>query len=1189
MHHWIQRLAGSATWASIARKTPKQVTSSGWLVLLCVLVLLPGGAVWAQEGAVEGTVVDAETEEPLPGVNVILQETQQGTATNASGEYEITGVEPGTYTLQATFVGYEAYEEQIEVAAGEATVVDIGMRPGAVELEEVAVTALGFQERRDEQGTASSSVSGARIAQSGETTVTKALSAKASGLNVTSAGGDPGSAARLVIRGNKSIQGDNQPLIVIDGVPVSNQTVGTAADGGQDVGGVQQQSRLNDLNPQDIASVEVLKGASAAALWGSRAQNGVIIIETQRGDYAQPMNVRFTSSVGSSDLNLTQDTQQRYGQGVGGVYVYNNPNSWGDRIFTREGGEDVAVTEEGQYFDGTGADLYNGVAVGRQTGTEYYPIPSAGAVDAQGNPLDPEHGGKRSTDTYDHGRDIFENGLVLENNLSVSGGSEDGRYYLSIGNVANRGIIPENSDFNRTSIRLNADRQFTDRFTMAATANFVRNNSNRTQQGSNVSGLLLGSYRTAPGFNNEDDYLVDYYPQGFDGPVIERRQRAYRNQIGENASPIYDNPTFVYNEIENATLVNRLTGKVEASYDVLEWFNLTARTGVDTYTDRRHEFFPIFNATQPDGQAAEAQYGEFRVNADLIGRANRPLTDDIVLDVTAGFSFNHRELDDFEADLTSFSNPIAVRSLENAEAQNVSALTDQEVRRTASVFGELDFGFYEQVFVELTGRLDQSSTFGPDADDTFFYPSVNVAWQFSDLMADGGPLSFGKLRASAGIVGREPGPYQAFTYFSPHDFFDGYLGTSLEAAGYGGGFQQDSELGNPVIQPEETREFEVGTDLRFFEDRLSFTANYYFSRSQDVIFLIDVAPSSGFASQLANAAEIENEGIELELEMQWPRVGDFQWDTDVSWWTNDNVVTNLAGVDEIGLAGFVGTTSSLVEGQPFGVLYGDTWRRAPEGCTESTPTQVCEPLSEEERAAGLTVAEDDRVLNANGFPILATNQAVVGNPQPDWRASIGNTLSWQGLSLYALFDFKIGGDVWNGTRGALYNFGVHGDQVWETTISADEAANLVNYLGLTPAELVATGSWPAYRENDDGSYTFRGYVDDFGAGPVIIDEYYFYAGPGGGFTGATDQFIEDGSYVKLREVTLSYDWQGGVLEQAGLSSVGFSLTGANLLTFTEYSGIDPETNLTGPSNGQGLDYFNNPNMRSYRFTVRLNY
>jgi len=1152
------------------------------------------GLVMAQNGTVTGTVVDGQTGEALPGATVQIPNEGMGAATDSDGEFSFR-VAPGNYELRVSFIGYQTRTRDISVSAGSTTRVRFQLQPSQAELEEVVVTALGFEQNRGEQGAAQTTISGADVAESAEVQLGQSLSAKAAGLNITSSGGDPGASSRIVIRGNRTIQGDNEPLFVVDGTPISTSSIGGGVDG------VQQQSRLADINPQDIESVEVLKGPSAAALYGSRAQSGVILIETKKGDYQSDFNVNFSSTYGFSEANLAPDLQQKFGQGEGGRFVAeSNGSAWGDPIEMREGGEDVEATAPGQFFAGPnseldeGEDVYGGFSVGQESEERFYRIPSAGDLDADGNPIDPVHGGKRSQETFDHGDGVFQNGQTVETNLSMSGGGEEGRFYVGIGHTQNEGIIPANSDFERTSIRVNADRQFTDDFNLNASFNWVRNSSNRVQQGSNLSGLLLPAWRTPPGFDNEKDYLVNYRPQGEGGAVVENKQRAYTDYIGSGASPVFDNPYFVFNEIENTTLVNRLNGNLEANYDVTSEFRLTGRVGLDQYTDRRQSYFPVHNASNDNGSASESNLGEYEINVDLIGRYQQQLSDEVGLDVTVGANFRQEEFDDVGGSLESFSSPNRnLRSLSNAQAQDISASTNQSTQRLLGVYSDVRVDLYDQLFVEATGRVDQSSTFGPDAEDVFFYPSANVAWQFSDLLDDDSILSFGKLRVEAGIVGREPNPYQAFTYFDNFATFDGFLGAAFspDASNYGGGFEKNSFAGNPLLEPEQTTSWEVGTDLRFFDDRFSLTASYYASETDNAIFFVDNAPSTGFSSRIANAATIQDNGIELDLEAEWPSVGDFQWTTGAQWWAvTDNTVTDLSGVDQVTLNGFVGTASSVVEGEDFGVLYGDTWRRAPDGCEETTPSQICEPLTQEEMQAGFTKTADGQILDPDGFPVVATQQAAISSPQPDWRMNIDNTISYKGFSFYTLFDFKIGGDVWNGTRGALFDYGTHGDQDWQTTIDPSEFDEVpVNFNGQTPSEAVASGFWPEYRENDDGTYTFRGQIKDFGAGPVILDESYYNGGNGSGFVGASDQFIEDGSYVKLREVSLSYTWDHGVVERSGLSAVRFTATAANVLTFTDYSGIDPETNLTGDDNAQGLDYFNNPNNRSYQFRINIQY
>ena len=1166
-------------------------------------MLVPAGVAMAQgTGTVSGTIIDSNGD-PLPGASVRLIDTQQGASSNVDGVYTIAAVLPGTYTVAATFVGFDEATQEVTVTAGGTATADFTLADG-VQLEGVTVDALGFAVNTDQLGSAQSSVAGDALTRSGETNVLRALSAKTPGVNITASGGDPGASTNIIIRGQSTIQGSNQPLIVVDGVPISNSTIdsGTA--------GVQQQSRLNDINPEDIASVEVLRSSAAAALWGSRAQSGVIVITTKsgRGVNNRP-NVSFRSTLSFDELNQTVPLQQVYGGGNNGVYEFipGGGRSWGDRIADRPSGENIRITGPGQYFSDPRLrprdDLYLGAARGLQTGEEYYAIPSGRAYDASGNQL-PAYGGIRSQETFDHATNLFDTGVYADNTVSVSGGDENGRYYLSAGNLTQDGIIVANSNYQRTTLRLNADRAVSSKFRVEGNANYIRSNSDRIQQGSNLSGLFLGGLRTRADFDNTD-YLVDYYPDGFEGAPVEARHRSYRNPLGSNASPVYDNPFFVINRNANTSLLNRFQGKVGAIYDPTTWLNLTSRVGADYYTDRRSIYFPIFSAANTSGFQEEDNYTEFQVNVDLIARASRDLTDDIGGSLLLGANANHREFDGLFGFLTGFSNPEEFRSLQNGTAASIDADLDQSTQRTLGFFGEVEFDLYDQLFLKGTGRFDNASTFGPQAEDTFFYPSASLAWQFTELLGENPYLSFGKLRANVGVVGREPLPYTSSNRFFPQTVSDGYTsGFPLTGAGYGGGFARSSVAGNALVVPERKTEFEVGTDLRFFRDLFTFGATYYDNTSDDVIFNVDVAPSTGFTSTALNAAEISNRGIELTLDALWPRVGDFSWNTFANFTTNENTVNDLAGVQEFSLSGFTGSTSSLVEGQPFGVFYGGRWRRAASGCnpddTDATLVTSCEPLNDRERGLGFSVSPtDNRVLNANGFPVGSGTSGVVGDPNPDWQASIGNTLRFRDLSLNALFDFSIGGQVWNGTRGALYFFGRHQDQDWYNTVSADQANSLVDFRGCTLVQhsnnSCVVGSTntnisdATVTQNDDGTYSFRGYVENFGAGDVIVNQQYFTSGPGSGFTGPFEQFIEDGSFARLRELSLSYNLKTGFVQRVGLSSIDLTLTGRNLWLATDYSGIDPETNLTGTSNGRGLDYFNNPSTRSYQVSLRFNY
>lgn len=1095
---------------------------------------------FAQSSTISGTVTDAETDEPIPQANVFIIELESGAATDFDGNYEISNVEHGTYKVRISSVGYASLEESITVDENNTT-FDFSLGADIRLLDQVVVSALGFEENIDEMAVSQSRVSGDRLTGSGESNLVSGLSGKTSGVNVINTSGDPGAGARILIRGANTITGNNQPLFVVDGVPVYNTQAGSG------IAGVAQQSRINDLNPNDIKSVRILKGPSAAAVWGSRAANGVVIIETKSGrDSAtddRKINISVGSQVSFDDVNEMPSLQDTYGQGFGGEFVFGDAFSFGDKISERSGGEDVLDTSPG-----------NVATSGDQT---------------FGRIIE-----KNSRDVFDHSSNIFETGVKVDNTISVSGGDEAGNFYLSFGNLTQDGVIKTNSNYDRRSVSARSTRYFED-FTATVSANYTKTDSDRIQQGSNVSGLLLGSLRTAPDFNSEIANEVDYVTET--GEVLTDRHRSYRNPLGASPTPIYDNPFWMMENLLNRAEVNRLQGSTELTYDHSEWLSLTHRLGLDYYGDRRYEVTPIYAANNPSGSLYEEEITQFQVNSDLILRATRDISEDYSVSGLVGWNLNNRETDQLGGESSDIILNTFNRDLSNYESTN--PFQSRSTVRTSALYAVLDFSAFDQFFLELTGRSESASTFGPETDNTYFYPSANLAWQFTQLDAfeNNNWLSFGKLRVSYGEAGIQPGPYNTSTNFFQGAFTSSW-GDGLNPEAYGGGFARSSQAGNPRLQVERTKEFEFGADLRFFDDRVGLSVTRYLVETEDAILGVDRAPSIGFSSQVANAASIENKGLEVDLQLEAVRSDNFSWVIDANWSRNINKVTSLAGANEVTLAGFTGSTSSAVVGVQLGVLYGGQWRRTEEF-----------PLSDSEESAGFSVGNDGIILNPNGFPVQADAEGVAGDPNPDWRAGIGNSFNFRNLSLDVLVDVKMGGDVWNGTKGALFYFGTHAGTDIETTITAEQAANLVNYFGLDPATAQAFG-YGTYTQNDDGGYTFRGYVEDFGAGDVIVDDSYYWGGPGSGFTGPFEQFIEDGTYVRLREVGLSYTLNSsGFRDWTGLASAEFSVKGRNLLLFTDYTGIDPETNLTGSSNGFGLDYFQNPSTRSFFFSVRINY
>ncbi len=1081
-------------------------------------------SVWAQDRVVTGKVTSADDASSLPGVNVVVKGTTNGTVTDAEGNYKITVPASGGF-LSFSFIGMASHEEEV----GARSIIDVEMALDITQLQEVVVNAIGEGVAKDKLGIAQSTVTGSAIVQSGEVGVINGMAGKAAGVIITRNGGDPGAGSYIQLRGQSTITGDLQPLIVIDGMPMYNSSLGS------NTAGVQQQSRLNDINPADIASMEIIKSAAGAALWGSRAANGVIVITTKKGKNTQgKFNISYSGTVSFDQVNKMPELQTTFGQGLSGRYGFGSSASYGDPIAGRTGGTDTNTSSTAfvQFPDGSKRQ-----AIGSGSATNI-------------------HGGKNSQTVYDHTKDVFQTGHYVDHGIQLSSGNEKTQFLASYQNLSQEGIIKLNSNYDKNVGRFNITTELTKKLHATVNMNYTNTRSNRIQQGSNTSGLLLGMLRTSPDFDNSQ-YIGDYHPAG-GGVVVAGRQVSYRNPIGSSSSPGYDNPFWTINKNRSFSVVNRFLGNFELAYDVNDWLTLRANSGLDTYTDRRTDFIAYGSATNLTGSYTEQYVQESQFNTNLYANMRKKFSDSFSGNLLLGFNYNNRQYNNVGANGTNFIAPLAPPNLGNTPASNRVAFNSAQTIRTSAGFMQANMDIANQINLSLTGRAESASTFGPQAQSLFFYPSATASWQFSKMTGTGDFFSFGKLRASAGIVGKQPDPYQNLTQYNTQAYNDSW-GPSLQATNYGiGGYAISAIAGNPKIKPERKHEVEVGTDLRFLNDRINFSATAYYNQTTDAILQSQLAPTTGFSNFISNAGVIENKGLELSLGATWLKLANgLTWNTNVIWFTYRNMVTNLAGAQYVYLAGFTDGASVAAKGHALGTLWGTQYQRNTDGSYYIDPSSP-------------------------GFAYVDSNTGAIGNPNPDYRVSMGNTISYKGLNLYVLFDASVGGQMWNGTQGALFNFGTTKYSASTTTVSGADAANIKTYDGAT----IATSSRST--ANSDGTYTFRGTLKDFGQGNVALDQAW-YRGGGNGFN-VNGPFVQDMSWTRLRELTLSYSLNSpGFKAATKLQSVSFGLTGRNLLLWTPYQGIDPDTNLTGASNGRGLDYFQNPNTKSYIFKLTVTY
>lgn len=1072
---------------------------------ILLLTLMVSSFVFSQK-TITGVVKD-ENGLTLPGVTVLETGTSNGVVTSMKGDYKIN-ITTENPSLTFSYIGFETKTIKLK---GEKT-LNITMKEDIESLSEVVVTSLGFEESKDELGYASSTVKGGAVVESGESTLLNGLSGKASGVRISRNSGDPGAGSYIQIRGVSSITRNSQPLIVVDGVPISNDVRGNS-----DRSGVSQESRLNDINPNDIKSMSILKGASAAALWGTKALGGVIIITTKSGDYNKPLEVTFNSTYSYDEINRRYPLQTQYGQGDNGFFNPRARDSWGDLIANRSGGEDVYDTSGEFYKD--------------QDGRIYYPIIS-----------------KNSRQIYDDSNfdQVFDNGHFFENNLSLNAGNEKSTIFFSLSNLDQQGIIRNNSDYRRSSARFNAKHKFNDYIDLKISSTYVQTNSNRIRKGASSSGLYLGLLRNPADFDITG-YRGDYFASP-DASPIPNRHRSYREPLGADGSATYNNPLWTINEQENEAKVDRFISNFEMTSRPTTWLNLIARVGIDHYSEKRSEFFTPGSAAGAfrPGALDRSLATNTIFNMDYIAKSNFKLTKDFDGTFLVGLNYNSRKrvIEGVEArNFVQFLDVDSdIRDVSNTLPENRAVISSEGLERTTGVYSSFNFSAYDMIFIDGTLRVESASTFGDASDNTFAFPSLSLAWQFTELFdLDQTLLSFGKLRTSYGEVGVQPGRYNTANIFVSPSFGDTF-GGNLDVSLFGnGGFVPAASRGNSSLRPERKKETELGIDLRFFNDRFKVSATYFDNITEDVLLDFPVPNSTGFSSIYSNGAEIQNKGVELDLGYQILLTDKFSWSVNTNYTSLRNEVTDLAGIESLNLGGLSAVSSRAVEGQPLGVLWGSRILREEDG---------------------------SMILDEYGFPVQDQTEGVIGDPNPDWQGAISTNFRYKNFGFSMLIETFQGGDIFAGTKSVLSDLGR-----WEGT--ANEVQANRNYL-TSNGNVINIGE------------TFRGNVADYGAGPVALTESW-YNGRGGFFGGGIDElFIEDASWTRIRELRLSYLWDSEWLKSKTMfESAEFSVTGRNLVIWTDFEGNDPDTNLSGVSAARGIDYFNNPATRSYLFSLTL--
>jgi TonB-linked SusC/RagA family outer membrane protein len=1044
-------------------------------ILVSICLALPISAVWAQESAtISGKVTSTEDGSALPGVNVLHEGTTNGTVTDTDGSYTIT-ISPASGNLIFSFIGFKTATVNVEGK----TTADVQLDVDAEQLTEVIVTALGIRRETKALGYSVQELKGESLTRVKETNVINSLQGKIAGVQVQGNQGALGGSSRILIRGSRSIANENQPLFVVDGVPLDNSNFNSTdvqrGSGGYDYGNAAQ-----DINPEDIESMTVLKGPSAAALYGNRAANGVIIITTKKGTQRTGIGVDVSSDIQFQDILVLPDYQNSYGGGAGpfqqnaqgqDIAAFGVDESWGPRLDGRP------VRQFYSYYPEF-PEFYN-------QATPWVAHP-------------------------DNVRDFYQLGIQNTNTVALNGANDKGTFRLAYTNLNASGIMPL-SEMDRNTINFNGTLNLTDKLSAAIGVNYIRTTARgRPEQGYSDVIVQFNTF----GQRNVDMDILDRYWITAAGEQVSwnRRNEAV-------AAPLYsDNPYWIRRKNYQNDSRERYFGNVSLTYKFTDWLDLTGRVLTDYYLDRREER----KATGSVGQALyESVVREVReTNADLILTFNRNVSDAISLRAFVGANTRFNQ---YNLDAGTTVGGLSVPDFFNLQnsVQRPTIVDNTSQRRIHSVFGSVSLGIAELVYIDGTLRNDWASTL-PLNNNSFLYPSASVSFLFSSLPAfeSSEIISLGKIRASYAEVGNDTDPYRIGLTYEPRDNF-----------GANPSFRVPTTRNNPDLKPERTKSYELGLDLRFFENRLNLDVTYYNSTSTDQIFQVPVTGASGYTSQIINAGKVTNNGIEVALSGAPVVREDFRWDITANWARNRNKLVELSpGIQNYRIAnGPFAVTIDAREGQPLGVITGVDYVYDDEG---------------------------NKVVDENGVYAFSDALVPLGSVLADWTGGVTNSFTYKGINLSALFSAQFGGELYSLTS----TFGKYSGMMEETVEG-----------NIRQQYMIVDG----VRERETGGYV----PNDIEIAPVDFFASMF---------GHGRAFVYDASFVKLRELSLGYSLPTSVISKTPFRKISFSIIGRNLaILYKKVPHLDPEAAVTGSGNIQGYEGGAIPSLRSYGFNISL--
>lgn len=1019
-----------------------------------------------QKGKVTGIVEDAVG--PVAGASVVIKGTTNGNITDMDGKFTLDGLKNGDI-IQITFIGYVTREIKY---TGQPS-LNVKLVEDTQKIDEVVVTALGIKRQSRSLGYSTTQVQGEDFTLARDPNLGNALTGKVAGVSVSGNATGTGGSSRVIIRGNASLTGNNMPLYVVDGVPFSNQNLGSAGTWG----GIDMGDGLNNINPDDIESIQVLKGAAASALYGYRGGNGAILITTKSGKKGKPVSIEFNNNLTFNTIYDYRDYQKEFGQGT-----------YGSRPADVNSAKNSEQSSWGAALDG------------------------GNAVNFLGNTYDYSY--------IDNWKNFYRTGINESASVAISGASDKITYRFGVSNVYEKSILP-NASNQQQGINMNTTYDILSNLHLMVNANYIFEKTN-------------GRSNLADGNGNTNASLI-HRGNSFDIRWLERGSAdsdwgtaADGTELLGGDNVYFNNPYWLQYRKTNDMNKNRLTGSMTLKYDITDWLNVQGSVQRDGFNMDFKQVQPMGAAADPAGFMVEYSKSFSEMNLNYLIAFNKEFGD---WSVAATLGGNRQRTITKQYTPTDGGRPFIVDGL-----WSVNNLGDKRASkfyseyRVNSVYATADLGWKNQLFLNLTGRNDWFSTLSPE-NNSYFYPSATLSWVFTDTFKMPEWFTFGKIRGSYASASNGTDPYKNLLLYKLREYTVNGQNTITQ--------NNNDQYPNPALKPVRISEYEVGLNLAFLDNRLSFDMAYYTKKTTDDIAVVSTSGTSGYGSKIMNVGEIRNSGFEFMVNVVPVHTKDFEWNTTLNLAYNDSKVLYLGeGVERLQIDGATSRSGNVsvqnIVGSSYGELIGYKYKRY-----------------------------EGQIVYKDGIPQAADELSSLGNGVYNLTGGWSNSFKYKNFSLAFLLDFKVGAKIFSGTNYSLYGEGLH-----KNTLIGRTADN-------PKGEIIGAG----VMQDANGNYVPNN---------VKVDAQTYYSGIAN--NNIAEEFVYNANFLKLRELSLGYEFPQALLTKLKVvKGLNISLVGRNLWTIIKHTdNIDPESAYNN-TNGQGLELNGYPATKSIGFNVNVKF